>query len=349
MTHPRPPVDLRSDTVTRPTRRMREAMAAAEVGDDVYGEDPTVLALQAEAAELLGHEAALFMPSGTMANQVAIHLHTRPGDEVVVEATAHSYDWELGAMAVLSGVQPRVVQGDRGELRPASVAREVEARPEVRSRVALVIVENTHNMAGGRLVPQESLEEVSKVCAGHGVAVHLDGARLMNAVVASGRRAAELAGVADTVAVSLSKGLCAPAGSLLAGPAALIDEARRIRKLFGGGMRQVGILAAAGRLALAEMVDRLAEDHAKARRLAEGLLATGRVELAFGHVDTNIVVVDVRASGLAASELCERAADRGVLCLPTSRETVRLVTHRDVSDEQVDEAVEVLQRLLETA
>ncbi|MFQ5742602.1 MAG: threonine aldolase family protein [Acidobacteriota bacterium] len=339
-------IDLRSDTVTQPTPAMRQAMAEAEVGDDVYGEDPTVRALEEECAELLGHEAALFMPSGCMGNQVAIHLHTRAGDEVIVEASGHSYDYELSGMAALSGVQPRAVIGDRGLLRVEDLRPHLAERPYYRSAVGLVIVENTHNMAGGRLVPEEDLRAVLQLCTDSRVPVHLDGARLFNAAVASGDSPAALAFGFDTVMVSLSKGLCAPAGSLLVGGSEPMREARRVRKLFGGGMRQVGVLAAAGRVALATMIDRLAEDHANARRLAAGLLQCSTLELAFGHVDTNIVVVDIAKTGLSAAAFCTGMRQRGVLCLATGPTTVRFVTHHDINDTDIDVAVKSAGSLL---
>ena len=335
----RPPVDLRSDTVTQPTAEMRRAMAEAEVGDDFYREDPTVLRLEESCAEMLGHEAALFMPSGSMANQVAVHLHTRPGDEALVEATGHSYDWELSGMSVISGVQARPVAGDRGVLTADSVEPEIIGRPAGRAAVGLVIAENTHNMAGGRVWPRAATRALQALCAGQRLPIHLDGARLFNAAVAAEVPAAELAAGFDSVMVSLSKGLCAPAGSLLVGEESFIDEAVRVRKLLGGGMRQVGVLAAAGEVALSTMIDRLAEDHTKARKLADGLVATGALELAFGHCDTNIVVIDVAGAGMSAAQFCERIHEHGVLCGFTAPTQVRMLTHRDVTDEGVERVV----------
>ena len=340
-------LDLRSDTVTQPTDEMRRAMAAAEVGDDVYSEDPTVKLLEEECAALLGQEASLFMPSGTMANQVAIHLHARPASEVLIEGSGHSYDYELSGMAVHSSVQPRVVVGDRGVLTADDVAPHLAPRPYYRSRVGLVILENTHNMCGGRVYPLEASNGVVSLCADHDVPVHLDGARLFNAAVASGHGAAELAAGFSSVMVSLSKGLCAPVGSLLAGSGDFIVEARTVRKLFGGGMRQVGVLAAAGRVALSSMVDRLVEDHDNARRLADGLLEADNVELAFGHVDTNIVVVDVGKAGRSAEQFREGLEARGVRCLTTGPTTVRFVTYRGISATDIDAAVARAREVLE--
>ena len=339
-------VDLRSDTVTMPTARMRRAMAEADVGDDVYREDPTVRALQEECAELLGHEAALFVPTGTMGNQIAIHLLTRPGDEVLIEGSGHSYDWELSGMAVLSGVQPRVLVGDHGVFDPAGVEEALAERPSIQSRVSLVIIENTHNMAGGRVWPADTTAEIQRLARARGAALHLDGARLFNAAVAGNTTVADLAAGFDTVMVSLSKGLCAPVGSLLAGSADLIEDARRTRKLLGGGMRQVGVVAAAGRVAIAEMVERLAEDHDNARRLAAGLSRLDGVELAHGHCDTNIVVIDVSGCAATAEEIRDRLREQGVACLKTGLGVLRFVTHRDVDAADIDFAIAAAREVL---
>lgn len=341
-----PPIDLRSDTVTQPTDAMRRAMAAAEVGDDVFGEDPTVLRLQEVGADLLGKPASLFMRTGMMANQVAAHLQARPGDEVLIEAAGHGHDWELGATAVLSGLQLRAIEGDAGVLHPHHVEPHLAPRPYYQSRPSLIVLENTHTMAGGRIYPLEVAREVVVMCREQGLRVHLDGARLFNAAVATGRSAAELAADFDSVMVSLSKGLSAPVGSLLAGGADLIREARRVRKMFGGGMRQVGVLAAAALVALESGIERLAEDHASARRLADGLLQSGRTSLTFDHVDTNIVIFDV--DGIPAQAFCDAAAESGVLCTPTAAGAVRLVTHRHITDQVVDEALARLLPLVPT-
>ena len=339
-------IDLRSDTVTQPTTEMRAAMAGAELGDDVYREDPTVAALQEECAELLGYEASLFVPTGTMGNQIAIHLLTRPGDEVLIEGTGHSYDWELSGMAVVSSVQPRVLVGDRGVFDPAAVEEALEERPDIRSRISLVIVENTHNMSGGRLWPPDTMAEVQRLGRAGNAALHLDGARLFNAAVAAGAPVADLAAGFDTVMVSLSKGLCAPLGSVLAGSADVIEEARRVRKLLGGGMRQVGVVAAAGRIAITQMVERLAEDHDNAQRLADGLTELAGVELAYGHCDSNIVVADVGGCSLDAAELRDRLLERGVACWKTGPALLRFVTHRDVDADDIDRAVTAARRIV---
>ena len=339
-------VDLRSDTVTMPTEQMRRAMAEADLGDDVYREDPTVRKLEEECAELLGHEAALFVPTGTMGNQISIHLLTRPGDEVLIEGSGHSYDWELSGMAVVSGVQPRVLVGDHGVFHPADVEEALAERSSIQSRVSLVIVENTHSMAGGRVWPPDATAEIQRLARARGVALHLDGARLFNAAVAGGTPVADLAAGFDTVMISLSKGLCAPLGSVLAGSADLMEEARRTRKLLGGGMRQVGVVAAAGSVAIAQMVERLGEDHDNARRLAAGLTELDGVELAHGHCESNIVTIDVAGCVATAEEIHDGLRQQGVACLKTGSSVLRLVTHRDVDAADIDFAIGAVRKVL---
>ena len=342
-------IDLRSDTVTMPTENMRRAMAQAEVGDDVFREDPTVSALEEECAELLGYEAALFVPTGTMGNQISIHLLTRPGDEVLIEGSGHSYDWENSGMAVISGVQPRVLIGDRGVFDVDDVEEALFDRMKLqylRAKVSLVIIENTHNMAGGRVWPHDRMAEVQQLARARGAALHLDGARLFNAAVASGTAVADLAAGFDTVMVSLSKGLCAPLGSILAGSAGLIDDGRRVRKLLGGGMRQVGVVAAAGRVAIAEMIDRLAEDHDNARRLAKGLTELPGVELAYGHCDSNIVIIDVADCDVRAEEIRNRLEEQGVVCLNPGSNVLRLVTHAAVNSADIDFTIGVAREVI---
>jgi threonine aldolase len=320
-------IDLRSDTVTRPTARMREAMAAAEVGDDVYGEDPTVNALQDEGAALLGFEAALWIPTGTMGNAIAIRIQTRPGDEVLAEERSHVVQYELAGMAALSGVIPRVVRSPDGHLTPEIVNAALRPAAYLRSDLALAVLENTHNLAGGTVCTLDRTRDVIAACRTAGLAVHIDGARVWNAATALGVEPAALLAGADTAMVALSKGLCAPAGSLLLGSAALMAQARRVRKQLGGGMRQVGILAAAGRLALGEMRGRLAEDHASAGVLAAALARCAGVEVQ--PVATNIVVARLR--GTSAPEAVSRLREKDVAAVAVDASTLRLVTHRDVS------------------
>jgi threonine aldolase len=335
-------IDLRSDTVTRPTPEMRRAMAEAEVGDDVYGEDPTVNRLQEQAARLLGFEAALWVPSGVMGNEIAIRILTEPGQEVLAEERSHVLQYELAGMAVLSGVMPRVVSGDLGRLTPESVRAAVRPYMYLRSDLGLAVLENTHNLAGGTLYTAEQTAAVVAACREAKVRVHVDGARLWNAAVALGVPPADLVRGADSAMVTLSKGLCAPAGSLLVSSKERIEQARRVRKQLGGGMRQVGILAAAGLVALDTMIPRLAEDHDNARLLAEAL---GRCRgLRVAPAPTNIVVATLE--GRSAPDVVAAAARQGLLVTAMDAVTLRLVTHRDVPRAECERAAAILTGLL---
>lgn len=331
-------IDLRSDTVTRPTPAMREAMARAEVGDDVFGDDPTVNALQEEIARITGKEAALFVPSGTMGNQVAIATQTRPGDDVIVGVGAHPAFFEAGAGAALSGVQFSVV-GEGGLFTAEQMEAALHPRVYWAPRSALVAVENTHNRAGGRVWPQAQAKAVAERARALGLATHLDGARIWNASVATGVDVATLAGPFDTVSVCFSKGLGAPVGSAFCGPRKLVEEARRFRKRWGGAMRQVGILAAGALHALAHHRARLAEDHANARLFAERVARAAGVSVNLAGVETNIVNVDVEPPADAVSRA---AKEMGLLINPTSANRLRAVTHLDVSRAQAEQAAEIL-------
>jgi len=332
-------IDLRSDTVTKPTPAMRQAMMDAEVGDDVFGEDPTAQLLEARAAGLLGKEAAVFVPSGVMGNQLAIKVHTRPGDEVVVAERSHILHYESGAPGLLSGVQLRPIEEPRGFLSGAAVEATVRGRYDWEPRTRLVCLENTVNKAGGRVLPLDMIREVADVARTHGLALHLDGARLWNAAVASGRAEAEIAAPFDTVTVCLSKGLGAPIGSVLAGDAEAIRLARRYRKLFGGGMRQIGILAAAGLYALDHHRAGLADDHARARRLADILAALPTFVIDPAEVETNIVIAETAPP---AADVLERMEARGVRLVAFGPHTVRATLHRDVSDDDLAAAMNAL-------
>lgn len=332
-------IDLRSDTVTKPTPAMRQAMLEAEVGDDVFGEDPTALRLEARVAEILGKEAAVFVPSGVMGNQLAIKVHTRPGDEVVVAERSHILHYESGAPGLLSGVQLRPIEEPRGFLTGEAVAAVVRGRYDWEPRTRLVCLENTVNKAGGRVLPLALIREVAEVARAHDLRLHLDGARLWNAAVASGQSEAEIAAPFDTVTVCLSKGLGAPVGSVLAGDTETIRLARRYRKLFGGGMRQIGILAAAGLYALDHHRAGLAEDHARAQRLAETLAALPAFEIDPATVETNIIIAETQPP---ATEVLERLEARGVRLVAFGPRTVRATLHRDVPDEDVDTVIAVL-------
>lgn len=333
-------VDLRSDTVTRPSAAMRAAIAAAEVDDDVLGKDPTVERLERRTAELLGKEAALFFPSGTQANQTGILLHTEPGSEAICEADAHVFHYEYASASWLAGVQLVPVPSERGRLPADRVRAAIRPGDRHHPRTTLICVEQTHGASGGSVVPLDTLDALRRVADEHGLPIHMDGARLWHAAVALGRPPAAVAATADTVMASLSKGLGCPAGSMLAGPAELIERAWTIRKRLGGGMRQVGILAAAGLHALEHHLPRLGEDHARARRLYE---ACREIDgLAPVEPDTNTLRIDVTREGLAAAEVERRLHERGVWILALGADWLRAVTHRDVDDEGIDRAIEAL-------
>lgn len=338
-------VDLRSDTVTRPTPGMREAMARAEVGDDVLGDDPTVIDLERRAAELMGEEAALFMPSGTMSNTVAICSQTHPGDEVLMDWDAHSMRYEVGAPAVVAGVITRQFRSFRGTPDVADIAAAIQAPSLHSPGTALVVLENTHNVSGGTVIPLEVHEAIWRLTRERGGALHIDGARIFNASVASGVPVREYAGRCDTITFCLSKGLGCPAGSVLCGTAETISRARRVRKMLGGGMRQAGVLAAAGLYALENHVARLADDHRRARLLAETLAELPGVSVEQETVQTNMVYFETKAS---ASEWVQRLREEGVLCLALGENRIRLVTHLDVDDEAIQRACTALRRVAES-
>jgi len=339
-------IDLRSDTVTRPTAGMRAAIAAAPVGDDQYGEDPTINALQERTAALLAKEAALFLPSGTMANQVALRVLTRPGDEVVVSRESHAVWHEAGGSAANAGVQFREI-GDRGRFSAEEFIAAVKPRGHaIYPPTTLVEVENTHNRSGGTVFSLEECVRIGAAARARGIASFLDGARLFNAAAASHHSAAQLAEPFDLVAISLSKGLGAPVGSMLAGRRELIELAVRYRRMFGGAMRQSGLLAAAGLYALDHHMARLPEDHANARLLAEALAGHPGVDLDLATVQTNIVVFHLKPAAPDAATVVERAADRGVLLLAFGPRTLRAVTHLDVSSAQCARAGAILAELI---
>lgn len=337
-------IDLRSDTVTKPTQAMREAIANAVVDDDVIGVDPTVDALQRATAKLLGKDRAIFMPSGSMTNQVAVRVHCRPGDELLCEESSHLYNYEQASFAQLSGVVARTIPGNQGVLRLDQLKDKLRPDNEHFARTRLVTLENTHNLGGGKLQPYDEVVAICDWAHENGLKTHLDGARLLNAVVASGIDAAKWAQHFDTVSICFSKGLGAPVGSALAGDQADIREARRHRKAFGGGMRQAGIIAAGALYALEHHVDRLAEDHLKAQRLAAAIRATPGLELVSENVDTNIIVFKVIAPALTAAEFVARLEEKNVAMLAIGELTVRAVTHLDVTMAQVDEACATLEQ-----
>jgi len=336
-------IDLRSDTVTHPTEEMRAAMARAPVGDDVFGEDPTVNELEALAAEKVGKEAAVFVPSGTMGNLIAVMAHTQKGDAVILEAECHTYRSEAGSISAVAGVVPTPVVGVNGYLTPEQVRAAVRG-PNIHIPPArLVCLENTHNRAGGMPFSPQEMDATCLAARQLGLAVHLDGARLFNAAVAFGVPATDLTRNVDSVMFCVSKALSAPVGSLVAGSRAFVERARRFRKMVGGGMRQAGVIAAAGIVALRTMIDRLAEDHANARRLAEGLAEVPGLVVNLERVRTNMVLVEVQPP-LTAADFSARLQREGVLALPVDPQTVRMVTHRHITFAMVERAVAVAAR-----
>jgi threonine aldolase len=344
-----PIVDVRSDTVTKPTAAMRRAMAEAEVGDDVYREDPTVNRLQERAAEIFEREAALYVPSGTMGNQAAIKVHTRHGQEVICEQRAHIFNFEMAMTAAFSGCLARPIWGDDGILTWDSIAPNIRGRSDHRARTGLISLENTSNLAGGSVYPPEISDDICDRAHAAGLPVHLDGARIFNAAVALGRSVVELTRKFDSVMFCLSKGLGAPVGSMLVGSKAFFEEARLVRKMLGGGMRQVGVLAAAGLVALEESPKRLHIDHANAKFLAQGLAEIPGIKIDPAKVVTNILFLDVSGTGLTSFEISKRLAAQGVLANGVTPETMRMVTHYDVDRAGCKRALQVLREILGTS
>ncbi|MCK4305378.1 MAG: aminotransferase class I/II-fold pyridoxal phosphate-dependent enzyme [Candidatus Eisenbacteria sp.] len=343
-------IDLRSDTVTQPTAEMRRAMAEADLGDDVFSEDPTVNHLQRRAAQLLGKDAAIFVPSGTMANQLAIRTQTNLGDEIILEQNAHILNHESGAAAAFSGVQTRQLPGRRGVITTEQIARCLRGSNDHYAPVSLVCLENTHNRAGGAVFPLDEMKRIYRLTRDRGLALHIDGARIFNASTCTGIPVSAYAACCDTISFCFSKGLGAPVGSVLLGTADLIARARRVRKMLGGGMRQAGIIAAGALHALEHHVERLADDHRRARGLAEGIASVAGFRVVNDPPETNIVIIGVKAhptetaartaaSSRNAQEVCQALAQRSVLTLPVSDSEIRLVTHMDVDDDAVDQAV----------
>jgi threonine aldolase len=343
-------IDLRSDTVTRPSDKMRAAMAAAEVGDDVFGEDPTVNRLQERAAEIFGKESALFVPSGSMGNEIAVKLHTKPGQEIIIEERGHVLNYELGAAALISGVTIRPAKSRDGsghltwdEIEPALHINQ----PNWIAPTSLICLENTHNFAGGTVMNAKDCAGVCEKAHGGGLPVHMDGARIFNASVALNESVADLTRHCDSVMFTLSKGLGAPVGSMLLGPKDFIAEARVWRKRLGGGMRQIGILAAAGLIALEDGPKRLPEDHENARALASGVAAIDGISIDQSKVQTNIVIFDISGTGKTAGDICSRLKEAGVLAIGISTTQIRMVTHCDISREDIDAAINELREAAE--
>ncbi|MGA2481785.1 MAG: GntG family PLP-dependent aldolase [Candidatus Acidiferrales bacterium] len=340
------PIDLRSDTVTKPTVEMRRAMAEAEVGDDVYGEDPTVNRLQQRAAEIFGRDAALFVPSGCMGNLISIKVWTHPGNEVICEERSHVNVFELASMSALAGCMPRAVPAPDGLLPWARIEAAIRPKIYYDSQTALVCLENTHNMAGGTVYPTELVDEICERAHDAGLKVHLDGARIFNAAAALEQNVARMTRGCDSVMFCLSKGLAAPVGSMVVGSHEFIEKARVHRKMLGGGMRQAGVLAAAGLIALEKSPARLVRDHENARYLAEGLAKIPGISIDPRKVQTNIVILDCQSSGRRAVDLCAHLHRRGVWALDTGPCTVRMVTHCDVDRAAIDRALAAVKEVV---
>lgn len=338
------PIDLRSDTITQPTRGMRAAIANAEVGDDVLGDDPTVQRLEQFVADLLGKEAAVYMPSGTMTNQVALRAHTEPGDEIILESQAHIYNYEGGGPAALSGAMCRLIQGDRGVFTAAALKQVLRHSDVHFPKTKLVCLENTHNRGGGRIYPLAEINAIAQVCEYQGLKLHLDGARLWNACIATGISEARYAHPFDSVSVCFSKGLGAPIGSALAGPKEFIERARRFRKMFGGGMRQAGMMAAGALYGLKHHRARLADDHINAKTLAQALQSIAGIEIDPNRVQTNIVVF--KTTSIPAHLLVERLRLKGVHMLAIGLSSIRAVTNLMVSDKQIQQVPDLVELAL---
>ena len=338
-------IDLRSDTVTKPSAEMRRAMAEAEVGDDVFIEDPTINKLQERAAEIFGRQAALFVPSGSMGNLTCILAQTQQGQEVICEESGHVYNYEMASMSAIGGVLPRLVPGEDGILSWQAISKAIRPKIYYRSQTALIALENTHNMAGGTVYPTKLSEEICERAHDAGILVHLDGARIFNAATYLGEDVADMTKKFDSIQFCLSKGLGAPVGSMIVGSREFIERCRSIRKMLGGGMRQAGVLAAAGLIALEKGPKRLQVDHDHAKLLATGLAAIPGITLNPAKVQTNIVIFNLKTSGWSSSDFLQTLAKRDVLAVPVDNERVRMVTHLDVDRNDVEKAAATVQEV----
>ena len=338
-------VDLRSDTLTTPTPEMRAAMASAAVGDDVFGEDPTTNLLQERVAQLCGTEAALFVPSGSMGNLVLLRSMASPGDEVICHVDAHIFNYEVASLAAVAGIQARPIPGHWGVLDPDAIAAAVRPAFDTFPRTKVIALENTHNLAGGTVYPIDDIRAVRKVADEHGLKVHMDGARIFNASVASGVPVSEYCSLVDGLTFCFSKGLACPVGSMVVGSRELITQAHRYRKMHGGGMRQTGVLTAACLVALDTMIDRLAEDHANAQRLARGIQSISKDATKPANVQTNMVLVRTEELGYTPAEFVDVVETENVRCLAYQRGTVRMVTHKDVTGQDIDFVLEAIARV----
>ncbi|HHT50010.1 MAG TPA: low-specificity L-threonine aldolase [Eubacteriaceae bacterium] len=339
-------IDLRSDTVTKPTEKMRKAMYKAEVGDDVYRDDPTIIELEYKAAKKLGKEAALFVPSGTMGNQVAVLTHTQRGEEIILEENSHIFINEVGGIAILAGVQAKTLKGVSGALNVNDVENAIREEDIHYPKTSLICIENTHNKAGGKVIPIENMKSIYELGKKHSIPIHLDGARIFNASTYLNVDVKEIAQFADSINFCLSKGLCAPIGSVLVGSNEFINKARKNRKLLGGGMRQAGILAAAGIIALDEMTLRLQEDHENAKNLAEGLAEIPGIHLDVEGVQTNIIMVDVSGMGINGNQLADSLKKYNILINGSKDGNIRLVTHAYINKDDIDKVLKSFKNLI---
>jgi threonine aldolase len=337
-------VDLRSDTVTKPSKAMMDAMMSAEVGDDVFNEDPTVIMLEEKLAKMFGHEAGLFCPSGTMTNQIAINVHTKPGDEVICDVNSHIYNYEGGGLAKNSGVQAKLLVGDRGRLKLDQVKDNINASYDWLTRTNLVALENTVNKAGGSYYTLNDIKDISDFCRSNHIKIHLDGARIFNALIETKESAKEHGALFDSVSICLSKGLGTPSGSVLLGNKEFIRQSRRVRKVFGGGMRQIGIFAAAGIYALDHNIERLAEDHKRAKQIGESLKSFTYVKAVL-PVDTNIVIFDLK-EGISAEQFISKAAENNIKVAAFGKQTIRMVTHLDFTDDMMELLIASLKKIV---
>jgi threonine aldolase len=337
-------IDLRSDTVTKPTDRMRKASYEAELGDDVYGEDPTINKLEEKSAEVLGKEAALFVTSGTQGNQIAVLTHCQSGNEIILEEESHLFYYEGAAISAFAGVQPRTLKGTRGAMNPVHVEAAIRGEDVHLPETTLICLENTHNRAGGAIVPTENMKAIHEIASKYKIPVHLDGARLFNAAVALNLPVTEFTKYTSTVQICLSKGLGSPVGSIIAGSEEFIMKARKWRKRLGGGLRQAGVIAAPSYIALTEMVERLSEDHFNAKRLEEGLRNSPSIEVV-NQVDTNIVLIDIEKLNVSAAQFLELIKSEGILAVAFGPTMIRFTTHYDITTEQIDQVIVKLSKL----
>jgi len=340
-------IDLRSDTVTKPSKEMLEAMMKADVGDDVYGEDPTVNLLQKRIAEMFGKESALFVPSGTMGNEICIKVHTQPGDEIIVEQDSHIFVYETAGPSLLSGVQMKTIAGKNGSMTVEQIKNAIRPKVYYLPNTKLICMENTHGRSGGSIIPLEDIKRIREVALGENIKMHLDGARIWNASIETGISLSEYAKYFDSLLVCFSKGLGAPIGSIIIGDTEFIDEARRYRKIFGGGMRQVGILAAAAIYAIDHNIDRLKEDHKKAKIFAEQLNFIKNIQIVPKNIETNMVMIDISSTGKTQAYILNLLKDNGLLLTPERTSLLRAVMHLDVSLEQVYKAIDIFKTIFQ--